>query len=321
MPDSPEKLVVMLDASSLNNSACEYMMHLQVVEGYRARLNSINMEFGTAVHKFRQVFRQKGSAGFGEGVRAAIAHLTTATYDTPGKRKEYLTDTNYLTKVCTEYAMTYETDTFKPVEFEGQFLLEQRFVLPYYSDDKVDILLAGTIDEIGRWYPSGLFGICDCKTTSAAFSNADSYLDHYQMSNQLLFYWTMLYRFAKHYPDSVFAHITQGEVALMIDGIFVGSKSEIGLKRSSVWIPPVQLREAYAIILDKTLMRIRDNIVAFAREGIIPMRTGIVHNVCEKKFGACQFFYHCAAPSEYAQQSMLDNYFIKQFYNPMEHQA
>src|SRR4051812_983967 len=198
-----EKTTVILDASAFKESSCLLRLFYTAVLGYRGKINSNDIEFGSAFHLFRAIFREKGLEGLAEGVLAATRHFDT-TPMTVKKNKQYL-DRTFLQKCCVEYATKYEKDLFQVVRGDdGEALLELKFGIPYYDDGEVEILLAGTIDEVGK-FVNGIYCISDCKTSSVW--NIEDYFRSYQMSPQLIFYRWILKKYAELYPNSIFSEI------------------------------------------------------------------------------------------------------------------
>ncbi len=212
-----EKLLVILDASAFSNSACLLRLFRITVEGYTQKLENNDVCFGTAFHLFRKIFRDKGDCGMAEGLNVAKEYfIKTPMVVKPNKT--YLTPL-FLMRICMEYAEKYVHDKFKPIrvktkkwittnpgiENSGGFieveepLLELKGAFPYYVDDEIEILMAFTIDEIGK-ESNSIVSICDAKTTSVW--NIKEYLDSYELSCQLRFYKWSLLKYAEAYPES-----------------------------------------------------------------------------------------------------------------------
>ena len=82
------KQLILLDASALGEAGCILRIFNNVIMGYSARYNNNDIEFGSAFHKFRKHFRDKGMAGVPEGLADAVNYYKSKTCFI---RKPYLT--------------------------------------------------------------------------------------------------------------------------------------------------------------------------------------------------------------------------------------
>ncbi len=312
-----EKLLVILDASALSNSACMLKLFRTVIQGYTSKLQNNDMEFGTAFHKFRKVFRDKGEEGLALGIKEAKNYFNKPMVIKSNKK--YLT-TTFLIRICLEYAEKYKKDQFDVIRIkDNEPLLELKFIFPYYIDDVMEILIAGTIDELGK-HRSGIVCICDAKTTS--MWDIKKYFESYELSCQLRFYKWALLKYIKAYPDSFLAELCNGnEIGCFIDGIFYkGEDKEVIYQRSDVMLygDDKEMLEMNSLIETKIAQLILA-IQTWRNNSITPLREGILIGACETKYDHCTFAKVCAAVDSTTRDVMLDYGFIKRQYNPMTH--
>jgi hypothetical protein len=312
-----EKTLVILDASALKESACGLRLFNNVILGYRAKINYNDMEFGTAFHLFRKIIREKGTSGLAEAMRAASTYYTTKPMLIKHNKK-YL-DNIYLSKTCLTYATTYAKDNFNPVnDDEGNPLLELTFSFPYYIDDEVEILMAGTMDEIGK-FVNGTYAICDAKTTSCW--DVENYFRSYYLSPQLLFYRWVLNKYAQFYPDGVFAKINHYDVACFIDGIFYnGSKTDPVFQRSEVFMFSQQQMNDFERLIEAKVSQLIQDIKLWRIDPTYrPLREGMINGACETVYGHCKYHFACAAKDDAWRDAVLNNNFVTRAYNPLQH--
>jgi hypothetical protein len=311
-----QKTLIILDASALKESACGLRLFRNVVLGYRGKLNYNDIEFGSAFHLFRKIFREKGMAGMAEGMMAATDYFNNKPMLVKHNKK-YL-DVLFLQKTCLSYATTYENDNFKPVVDGGEALLELTFSFPYYVDDEVEILMAGTMDEIGKFI-NGTYAVCDAKTSSVW--NIEDYFRSYYLSPQLLFYRWTLRKYAEMFPDTIYAKINMHDVALFIDGIFYkGKDAEPIFKRSEVFLFEDAKLNEFEQLLHREVMKLVADVKKFRADPTYqPMRQGMINGACETVYGHCKYHAACAAKQAEWSEAVLKNNFVQRFYNPLAH--
>ena len=315
------KLLVMLDASALSASSCALRLHLINVVGLKSKLNFNDLEFGTAFHKFRAIYREEGEAGLAKGLKTAKNYYE----NTPMAIKDgksYLTST-FLQKVCFEWAEKYNQDSFETLKVKNEkgieeSLLEVRFAIPYYIDDSLELLLAGTMDEIGKW-KGGIYSICDAKTTSVW--KEDEYFSAFQLSTQMIFYRWLIKKYGEVYPDSIYAKIDREECGVFIDGVFLkGKETPTVYRRSEVFRFSNETLEEFSLILDTKIRDMISWIKMWQSDRIIPFREGMINNSCETKYGKCVYFHLCNSPDKEAREAIEAYNFKLEFYNPLEFQ-
>lgn len=310
------KLIVMVDASVISVSSCLLRMFYIAVEGYHGGLNSNDIEFGTAFHKMRAVFRE---FGYDEGYRRGLKEAKEYYENTPmayKSRKKYLT-TEFLITGCISYLEKYKKDTFDPIVVDGHTLVEQKFAIPYYCDDTLEIILCGTCDEIGKWR-SGIYAIADLKTTASW--NQEEYLDSYKASPQMMFYRWAIKQYAVAYPDSIFAKIDAEDCAVFIDGVFhKGASSPIEFQRSNMFMFKEHQIQRFDRMLKDKLGELIMAIKRWQDCGEHPWPEGLLNGACGTKFGLCQFANACTATDDEVRAAVL-SHFKKRHYNPLTFQ-
>lgn len=265
-----------------------------------------------AFHVFVAEMNKTGGA-YAPSMKLALEYFRQAKY-VMKKSKEWMT-AQHLTKCCMDYWEHYngtKKDEWQTVRQADQSLLELKFSTPFFSNEQVEILLCGTIDDICKRY-NGCYAVRDYKTTSVW--DKDNYLAHYSLDPQLIFYVYNLYEYAKLYPDSVFAQVcSKGRVAAFIDGIFLKSE-EITFQRSEMFFfTERQLTEFRAMLLDLVVPKILRVVSTTPL-----MKEGIVNGTCHNVFGACKYASACNAPDEIAAGHILRNNFLQKQYDPLNH--
>ena len=311
------KTTLILDASAIKESACMLRLFNTVVLGYKGKISYNDVEFGTAFHIFRKIYREKGMPGMAEGMLAASAYYK----DRPmliKHNKKYL-DLTFLQKVCLEYATIYQQDNLTPVkDRDGEALLELTFAYPYYVDDEVEVLLAGTMDEIGKFH-AGTYAIVDAKTTSVW--DIDSYFRAYYLNAQLLFYRVALNYYASAHPESIFAEINKFDVACMIDGIFLkGATADPIFRRSEVFLFSAEQVAEFEVLLRRKIMELVGHVKMWRQDANYrPLREGMINTACETVYGPCKYHPACAAKDPQWREAVYENNFRVKSYNPLAH--
>lgn len=325
-----EKLTIMVSATALKSSGCMLRTYYQVFKGYRHGINANDIEFGSAFHIFREHFRAgEGDSNFAQAYHKAVEYyINTPMYIK--SKKQYLTAA-YLQQACLDYMTTYAKDDVKPVKVEtsklggaikaveeGQNvvpLLECKFAIPYYVDDDMEVIIAGTLDELAK-IQSGIYVIEDCKTS--AVWNVDEYFFMYQLNPQMYLYRWAIKELANLYPDSIWAEINNSEVGIQIDGVFHNGANKITFQRSPVEIFKPEKLVEFECLLERKM----HDIIEMARGmifGAKPLREGIINGACQTVYGPCTYAKVCAAPDDFAREVLLERDFITKFFNPLSY--
>lgn len=327
-----EKLTIMLDASALKGATCINYLFNTVVIGYREKGSNNDTEWGSAFHKFRYIFRDKGLEAF------PIACITATKYFKEKEMyvkptKKFLTDV-FLQQAMLSYATRYKNDPFEVVRVPKDSLpndmqkestensvplLEQycQFAFPVYIDDSVEILIAGTIDEINKHRTGNMYSFCDCKTSGTW--KRQYFFRSFEVNPQLILYRWVIQQYGINFPNSIFGKMLQYDISCFIDGVFYDNK-EVTLQRSDVWIIGDNTLKEFEMLLKQQI----DKLVYWCHEFIknpsvaIP-REGIINGACNTNFKECIFLPGCInANNRETYRLILDNNLIKKHYNPLE---
>lgn len=302
------KLTINIDASSLSESSCILRMRRVVVEGYRTKLSSASMVYGSAVHKFIDTMF-KTSGNMPESFKAM-----SEVFNRPklNEKASHLLDERHLQTTCITYWHHLRNDTdFQVLALpDGKPATEITFSLPYYEDDNFIVNLCGTIDTIGA-IRGGCYCIRDFKTSSVW--DVKGYLSSYSMSRQLRFYALALRIMYERFPESLLGRIGGSTViGARIDGIFLKPDArENKYENSQVF----QYRDAdivqFRSMLDKYIPRLLESI----RTTDNPEPEGILNGSCDTKY-KCKFWTVCCAPAE-IREVIFERDFRKVPYNPL----
>lgn len=306
-----EKRIIKLDASALKESSCMRRLYWNVVEGWREATPNNDTEFGSAVHEYIKVMR------LNPGRFDLATQAANERYSVPMRikaKKQYMTK-EYLILVCQSLWLTYlSNDLFETVIVDGKPLVELKFSWPFYSDDDLEIILCGTIDDVCK-HKYGTYAIRDYKTTSVGES--DTYLHGYYLSAQLLFYRLIIRYHALRYPDSIWGTLERQNTHCFIDGIFLrGASKPAEFIRSDIFsFDQAQLDE-----FEKLVKLATTELVYYLKQGTVPDRQGMLNDSCTTKFGPCKYFNACKQPSLNAAQRILANTYIQKPYDPLNFQ-
>lgn len=302
---------ILIDASSLKHTVCFLKFWRTVIEGYSPKVNSIQIEFGSAVHQFRKVFRVGGLPAIAESVNAARDYLKNTVYSISNKKKLYLTDESYLVNVCQAYASKYAVDNLTTIS-DPVPLVEKKFALPYKTIGDYRFILTGTWDEIAT-LKGGLNCIVDAKTSSRW--DHEEYLREYYLSGQMAFYTLVAKLYAKRFPSSFMGKIASGDLGIIIDAIFLNGKDSIEFMRSHVFIFKQDTLDEYQTMLNEVIER---TAIQLAECGTYTCRDGLLNGACFPYGQKCHFFNVCIAPDNRCREVTLERDFVKKTYNPLK---
>lgn len=303
------KRIIRINASALKNSACMLHFYRTVIEGYKEQVNTVQIEFGSAVHIFLHKMYVTGGR-FDEAI-AAARHYFETTKMIVDPKKKYL-DTYHLMKVCIEYwTHLQERDDFEVLMMgDGKPAVEVTFSNKYYEDDNYIVLFEGTIDKIGK-FKNGCYAIGDYKTTSSW--DTVEYLSTYALSPQLRFYYFNLLLFARQNPESLIANIVKYPTGQFIDGIFLNGKDKTVFERSEIFLPKQKEMDEFENMLKKFIF----TLTACLHTGTEPQPIGKLNGACTSVYGKCKFFNVCAAVDNIHKQHILKNNFVQREYMPL----
>jgi len=320
--EAKKKLIIMLDASALKESGCSLRLFNNIVIGYNQPVQYNDVEFGVAFHRFKYEYKKYNYSIIGQaiGKKAAFDYFNKTKMKIKSG-KSYL-DIDFLMQVCDGYIGTYteRNENYKVVlgknkEDKEEPLLELPFCFPYYVDDYMEILLAGTMDEIGK-FDNGIYSVEDIKTTS--MWKEDEYLESYKLSPQLYFYRWAIKQYAIAYPESIWATIDKGEVGCHISAIFMKGKDKpVTYRRGDVMLfRDAELKEFEALLIRK-IASLVNHVRIYLDTGAVPLREGMLNGCCATVYGPCKYAMACGAVDLPTRNIMLEQLFIKKHYNPL----
>lgn len=313
------KTTIILDASAYKNSSCRRRLFWDTFTGYNEKIPNVELCWGSALHKFRAMWRADRSK---ELTAMAAAKKSFVGKTVKVKETKTYLNSDFLMRACTRYAEHYEKDDFLVARLDdGTPLIEpvSRFIFPIYSDNDIELLIAGTQDEIGQWRIAGNYSICDLKTT--ATWKVRSYLESYALNPQLLLYRWAIKRYAEMYPDSIFAKINKTNVTCFIEGAFYKSEATNGtiefVRSKEFQFKDSQLVEFESLLMEYAI-RLVDDVRKYKANKQLPPREGMLNDSCSTKYGPCKYFGACSSTDSEQMNSYLKNTFDIRFYNPLE---
>lgn len=305
------KRILNLDASALSKGSCLCRLHL-ILAGYRTKRTGNNIEYGSAVHVFKENYKSNKD-NLGHALGAAYKYFREADFEIE-RGKEYL-DITHLGATCMHYAEELETNVelklFHTLSQAGKPLLENTFSFPYLETPEVLVNLQGTIDDIGRMGDTGCYVIDDLKTTT--FWNAQTYFRQYLLSPQLMFYKFVVGLYGERDPDSIFGEIARaGDLRCSITAAFLSKDKPVSFKRKLFTYSKEQMLE-FRIALDELITRL-------IKSSERPVREGMLNGSCKGTYGEgdeCKYFPACSAPGEGAMELMLKSHYKQVEYTPL----
>lgn len=319
-----EKQIFQIDASALKTSHCLLKLYRTVVQGYRGKGRSNDIEFGSAFHTFAYTFTKTQSVTEAMSASQSYWRAVEDSKQMVIKDKKGYLNIGHLTQVNAIWHMSEGMRMFLPETLiqpimspvDGLPLAEIKFRVPFYSDDEIEICLAGTIDFLGRHRQTKQLIIRDYKTTS--MWNVEEYLESYALSPQLMFYILALKEMAVRFPESVIGQALneQPSIGAQIQGIFIkppSSKDSTNVINSRIFSFSDARMEEFTRMLKKFIHILAN----YIKGGVIPDREGMLNDTCEMKFGKCAFFHTCKLDTEEARAPMLAQYFGQKPYDPL----
>jgi len=308
---SPAKVRIRFNASAAKESACLLRTWLTVIEGYKESVPNNDIVFGSAIHAYIKTMHLTN------GNFALASQEALAVWNTPKKikpKKEYMENTTYLLLTCQQVWTALMGREFKTLtDVNGVPLVEKQFSIPYYVDDKVEVTLEGTIDDLCK-HTHGAYAVNDYKSTS--LWDKEGYLLGYELSPQLMFYVMAVEHYGKEFPDSIFAAMTKHGVHSFVTGIFLaGRDKDVEIHNSAVIKFADDKMQEFRTMLHNTIMRLVQHVHA----GTKPMREGMFNGACQTVYGLCKFFSVCNAKDETLARYMLKIYFKQTAYDPLNH--
>lgn len=311
------KTKLRFDASSLVKSGCRLRWKRIVIDGYTEREKYNDTYYGSAFHKFVSTMYET-NGDFGLAIVAATEVF--ARHNTIRKNKQHLTQI-HLQKTCLDYWQYFQSkDDFQVLSFNGKPAVEVDFEILIHEDNDYEVYACGTIDKIGK-FKSGMFAFGDYKTTSlfvlskhpkAIEMAVQEYLKQYELATQLNFYYYILKWNAIHNPSSELGKLFSNKFGAFIDGIFLSSSAPTKFLRSDV-ITNFDYEEMDLLVKQKVLQ-----LVDIHRHGY-ELREGLINGACIDGKFKCSFHGICNCNDPMARTLMLQNFFMKREFNPLEY--
>lgn len=307
------KTTIIMDASAFKDSSCILRTFNTVVLGYKEKVNNNDIEFGTAFHKFRSHYRTTGD------VQTSLMLAQSYYKNTQmwvKSNKKYLT-TEFLLSTCYDWIKKWGTgDDLIPIVHDGKKLIEPhtRFSFPYYVDDEVEVIIAGTIDELATYHGENV--IVDAKTTSVW--DTVKYFRGYELSPQLITYRWAIRKYADAFPGSILDVIDSAGCYAMIEGIFYkGADKPVEFVRSKLFPFSESSLIEFDFLIQLKVKELIFHIKQWRLIGVIPFRFGLLNGSCQTPYGECKYFNACAAPDDESRESVMMNQFKQEIYNPL----
>ena len=333
-----EKVIVKLNASSLRYTTCMLQWHRIVVDGYKQPANPAALVYGVAVHKFIDVMYKTARPDLARD--AALKEFRKPKYD--NRKSMHLSDEHHLIPTCLnlwddyvkkdkDYSLVMLNQPCPWCGGNGMLIpsgdlcthcacgiaelpaSEVTFEIDYYEDDHIKVVLAGTIDGIGK-ITNGCYAIRDFKTTSSG--DQDEYLDDYEMSTQLRFYVFSLVLMHRLHPESALGQIGGTRIGAFIDGVFLKPKL---VNNEYVRSKVFQFSEEEMLEFELNLNEIAKKISRYIETGLWQQREGIVNGSCKSGYRKCDFWFPCHTGNKVISDTLLAKNFIRKTYDPLHH--
>lgn len=301
------KQILKVDPSSLSYSNCCLAFQRTVIDGYRFKGPlKVDIEYGNAFHKFIETLYTTNNAQ--NAITTAVEYFDGVEKHTT-RTKAHL-NTGHLLQTMSEYLrqfynkQTHLLNNYQvATDPENNPLIEKNFAIPFLETDKYEILICGTIDEIGIQHNIPI--VVDWKTTS--FYDKNSYFMGYKLSKQLICYLWALKKLAQLYPKSIFTDMTRNRIGATICGVFLTS-SGVSFEASEIFFYSERAMIDFEIGLQEAVMKLLRP----------PYKEGIINEACLGMYGkGCPFIGPCSSPDERSEELLLENKYSKNPYNPL----
>lgn len=324
------KSTIIIDASALKKSSCVLRTFYITGKGYKKKgMVNNDMHIGSCWHAFRAEYRRTGDD--------LLAHKAASDLwdeeEVFTKEKKQYVDKKFMQRMCMEYAELYPVDNDGLVRLKDgdDYLIEPKtkFVFPFRCEPDIDVLVAGTQDEVCYWNPSNSYkggqmvDIIDGKVTGSW--NTWKFIEDHLFNPQLILYRWTVKKYAKIKPNSIWEWIDrQPRVGASIDAVFykAGTQKDDGMpqltfKRSEPFVFKDWQLEEFELMLNKFVDDLVYWVRVYIKTGKLPPRFGILTDSCKDEFGKCDFCPACAAVDEEQRESYLELNFIEKEYNPL----
>jgi len=335
------KIILRCDSSAIKEGGCDFRFKSIVVDGLVGNKVYNDTLYGTAVHAYMARMEESGGK-FDDAVRQAMLIFRNPNI-VIREKKEHLTE-NHLILTCFDFWQHIEKNSnfelfidpqatcynckgaghiqTQPEVFtvcsicngnkvRPQPIVEKKFSIKYYEDDKFIVYIEGTIDRIGK-IKNGCLCVRDYKTTSSW--DSVKFLKSFKSSAQLKLYIWSLKKLGLLFPDGPLAPFAKQPVGVAIDGIFLKSKKETTFEGSEVFIFKDTQMDEFEVLLAKEIYRI----MALALGTIAPDKNGKMRGLCYPGY-FCKFFDICHAQDEIVAEFVKTKNFKQKDYKPLQH--
>lgn len=294
-----DKIVVRIDASSLKESGCGLRFFLQTYKGYTPKGGTANdLVYGSAFHKGVETY----DLTEGDKHKALQAGLEYWEANQEGifvKDNSKHLNAAHLTVALTRYFSEVNTNPIftdqQPLKIGESILVEQKFSIVIYEDDRIKILLQGTIDRLAEIKRTAAILIDDWKTSKAW--DKDSFFEGFKCSPQLRTYVWALKRLAFMYPDGELGQLVKDKkIYACIHAAFL--KSPIGVEFGRSQLIPFSSgdMEDFEILLMGAVSSLVRDIEDHLTTGKYPLPDGILNGNCQAPYGGmCKYFSVCSS--------------------------
>ena len=290
-----EKLIVVLDPSTMANTNCLRHYEFQNLMGLTPKAVDHKLEYGQAVHI--AIANHYNGMKVRDALNTAMAYFMGSTSD-PGT--DYRNEM-HLMKCINEYFIKYSGDSYVPYRnSNGRLAVEMPFLIPWKSTEYFDVLIGGVVDTFGKH--AGRENIVkDVKTTS--LWDVDKFFDKYRYNIQMVMYAYAIKWYAKlkSYP------------LVMIDGIFLQASGK-----------PAKYQRSGMIDMDNGIVDDQLHWLSMQIDTLMKALTAAVegeHNpfprnptCCESVFGACQYKKLCWGFEK--EKEIVFPAFMQRIYDP-----
>ena len=318
---TPPKIKIYVDASSLRDIACWRKYYLQIVQGYQLtarRRANFKAAYGTAFHRFLEEY-YRGVLPIKDCITTAMRIYEPFDADLP--LEEFRT-TGHLLQSIKKYiqenpkeseAIVPKTFTVQGEDGKQEKVLEQQFCIPWWNNNKFEIALCGTVDMHCEYF--GTEVLMDHKTTATKINFIDSYLEEYEMSNQLQFYaWTeKVFRGHQTFLPGVINGIFLKKQTIKNEklGIFDG----VQFKRSNI----INFSDKQMLDFERWFMRKMNELIKSLDDSAgEELWWNYERSFCKAGWEKCVFWNVCKHGGEELQKQVLETFYDRQEYNPLK---
>lgn len=310
--DETQKWRLLFDASAYSTSSCSRNVFYNVIKGLSSARKNHKMEYGTAIHVALAHYYTNKRIGQSteqlqliqsEACAKAMNHFMNPEIEVPDT--DYRT-ISHLINCLGGYFKHYGNNDVETevVILNDVPLVEQKFCVPFYTDNLLEVCLTGTIDLVCNTF--GQIVLMDHKSTSA--NGPFYYLQEYTTSTQLMMY---AFIFGQLFPTLVDPNYGIGT---RINGIFLRKTGNNVMQRSDIiHFYPEQIA-AFAAHVKLTIVRIAESFHNWiATNGAEEFLQNFTQ--CNNKFG-CPFKEICTASAIDRTRMIAQNYVLRN-YNPL----